>query len=258
MVRTLRRGAVAGTVLVAGQIAHAALRNLPYLEGLDPSVAVGDNALPRLRMLIVGDSTVTAPGLADPDESWPRLVAHHLTTRYNVELTSLAVGGARSQDVLEKQVPEAKMSRWDITIVSVGSNDVLHLVPIWRYARRLDRIAEQLEMCSKAVILFGVGDLGSIPRLPFPVDRIASMAGRIADWGHRRTAERHRLPKVDQWRLTTAAFNSGVHMFAPDLFHPSAMGHRAWADALIPTVEEAIANIELDMRGRTHPAEEVP
>lgn len=248
LVRTLRRGAVAGTLILAGQIAHAALRDLPSFEGLDPSGAFGDDSLPPLRMLVVGDSIVTAPGLADPDEAWPRLVARHLVTRYSVELTSLAEGGARSQDVLELQVPQAMTSRWDITIISVGSNDVLHLVPIWLYSRRLDQIAERLGACSEVVILFGVGDLGSIPRLRFPVDRIASTAGRIADWAHRRTAERHGLPKVDQWRLTTAAFNSGLHMFAPDLFHPSAMGHQAWADALIPTVDEAIAHLEQHRR----------
>ncbi len=65
----------------------------------------------------------------------------------------------------------------------------------------------------------------------------------MADWVHRRVADRHGVLKIDQWNLTTAAFNSGLHMFSPDLFHPSPEGHRAWADALIPTMEEAVARL---------------
>lgn len=235
---------LAGTVIVAGQITHAALRNLPTFDGLDPSGTFGDETLPRLRMLIVGDSTATAPGLHDPDASWPRLVARHMADRYQVELTCLAEGGARSHNVLEVQVPAALGRSWDITIVSVGSNDVMRLVPVWRFARRMDAIVEQLSERSRAVILFGVGDLGSIPRLPFPVDRIASAAGHVADWVHRRTATRFGVDKVDQWSLTTEPFNSGIHMFADDLFHPSPIGHQAWADALIPTVEDVVDRLE--------------
>ncbi|HSF86373.1 MAG TPA: GDSL-type esterase/lipase family protein [Acidimicrobiia bacterium] len=241
--RAMRIGALAVTGVVAGQIAHAALRELPSFEGLDPSGTFGDAANPLLRIVIVGDSTITAPGLADPDDAWPRLVARHLADRYHVELVSLAEGGAKTRDVLELQVPRAIGQVWDLAIVSVGSNDVLRLIPFWRLASRMDAIVEQLGAWSHQVVLFGVGDIGSIPRLPFPADRIASMAGHVADWAHRRSARRYGVAKVDQWRLTTAAFNSGDHMFAADLFHPSEIGHQAWAHALLPTLEDALAGV---------------
>lgn len=241
--RTVLQGVLLGSVVVVGQATYAALRSLPSFNGHDPSGSFGDDSLPPLRVLVVGDSSATAPGLDDPDACWPRVVARHLADRHRVDLVCLAEGGARSQDVLEHQVPVAVGSEWDITIVSVGSNDVLHLVPVWRFARCLDSIVERLGERSGAVVLFGVGDLGSIPRLPFPVDRMAWAAGHVADWVHRWVAQRHDTAKVDQWRLTTAAFNSGLHMFAPDLFHPSTAGHRVWADALIPTIDEVAARL---------------
>lgn len=245
--RTVLQGALVGLVVVVAQATYAAFRNLPSFDGRDPTDSFGDESLPPLRVLVVGDSTATAPGLDDADACWPRLVAQHLTDRYRVDLVCLAEGGARSQDVMERQLPAALGSEWDITIVSVGSNDVLHLVPVWRFARRLDSIVERLGARSRAVVLFGVGDLGSIPRLPFPVDRIAWVAGHMADWVHRWVAQRHDTAKVDQWGLTTAAFNSGLHMFSPDLFHPSPEGHRVWADALIPTVDQVVARLGEDL-----------
>jgi lysophospholipase L1-like esterase len=229
--------------MLAGQVAYARLRSLPSFEGLDPSTTSGDPSLPPLRLVVLGDSTATAPGLDDPDDSWPRLTAQHLTHRFSVDLRCLAVGGAKSSDVLKAQLPLALQARWDIAIVTVGSNDVLNMVPIRRFERHLDQIVDELSKVSRQIILFGVGDLGSIPRLPFPVDTFASGAGHLADRVHRRVAERHGVLKIDQWKLTTTAFNSGLHMFSPDLFHPGPEGHRAWADAVIPTVDAAVARL---------------
>lgn len=235
---------------IAGEVLHARNRGVPSFTGLDISGEFGDAALPTLRIVLLGDSTVTAPGLAHPDASWPRLIAARLADRYRVQLVCLAEGGSRSVDVLERQLVRAQTASWDIAIVSVGSNDVLHLVPVWRFARNLDAIVSGMASIADQVILFGVGDLGSIPRLPYPLNKLASVAGRLADYVHRRVAARRQVAKVDQWRLTTAAFNSGRHMFADDLFHASALGHQAWADALLPSVEEALPRL----RGRRDPA----
>lgn len=244
MVRIVRRGLVFGAVTVAGQAAYARFRGVPSFDGLDPSGSFGAPGLPTLRIAILGDSTVTAPGLDDPDDSWARICARHFEDRYRIELTCFAVGGARSLDVLEDQLPAALSSEWDVAIISVGSNDVLNLVPIWRFERRLDEIVARLNVVARSVVLFGVGDLGSIPRVPFPLDRFAWWSGHIADWVHRRVAARYGVAKVDQWNQTTEPFNSGIHMFAPDLFHPSPAGHRAWSDALLPTLETVVGELE--------------
>lgn len=235
-----------GAAMLAGQVAYARFRGVPSFEGLDPSCVVGDGDRPRLRIVLLGDSTVTAPGLDDPDATWARILARHFAARYRVELSCLAEGGAKSRDVVEDQLPRALAEHWDVAVVSVGSNDIMRFVPVWRFEQRLDHIVASLREVCDAVVLFGVGDLGSIPRLAFPLDRIASGAGHVADWVHRRVAARHGVAKIDQWRLTTAAFNSGIHMFAPDLFHPSPIGHQAWADALIPTLDEVVARLEAD------------
>ena len=229
--------------MIAGQVAYASRRRLPLGGEHDPTGTFGNPASPRLRLAVLGDSSVTGQGLDSAEDTWARVVARHLSDRFYVDLRSYGAGGARSDDVLEEQLPAAESVRHDIAIVSVGSNDILRMTPAWHFERRLDEIVVRLKRVSSSVILFGVGDLGSIPRFPYPVDRVAAGTGRVADWVHRRVAERNGIAKVDQWALTTEAFNSGPHMFAPDLFHPSAVGHRAWADALIPTVEAELVRI---------------
>ncbi len=247
--RVVGLSAVAGSVgLIAGQAAYASLRRLPLADGFDPSGEFGDLAQHSLRLAILGDSTVTGQGLASVDDCWPRVVARHLADRFRVELRSYAIGGSRSWHVLHEQVPLAEVHRHDVVIVSVGSNDILRMTPVWRFERRLDEIVRRMQRVSSSVILFGVGDLGSIPRLPYPVDRLAAGSGHIADRVHRRVAQRRSVAKIDQWSLTTEAFNRGLHMFAADLFHPSAEGHIAWADSVIPTLEAELAQLGLDER----------
>lgn len=230
-----------GAALVGGQVAYAALRRLPECDDLDPSGSFGDISLPELGIAVLGDSTVTGQGLDDVDDAWPRVIARRLAGRYRVVLRSYAVGGSRARDVLVEQVPRAETTRHDLTVVSVGSNDILRMTPLWQLERRIDEIVKRMQRVSRSVILFGVGDLGSIPRLPPPVDILASGSGHVADWVHRRVAERNGVAKIDQWGLTTEAFNSGLHMFSADLFHPSPFGHLAWADALMPTIENTLA-----------------
>ena len=232
---------VGGAALLGGQVAYAALRQFPRCDDLDPSGVFGDLDAPRLRMAVLGDSTVTGPGLDSVDDSWPRVVANRLSDRYRVVVRSYAIGGAKSKDVLDAQVPQASLERHDIAIISVGSNDILRMTPFWKLEERLDSIVKEMRKVSRCVILFGIGDLGSIPRLPCPLDVLASGSGHVADWVHRRVAERNGIAKIDQWALTTEAFNSGLHMFAADLFHPSPAGHLAWAEAVLPAIEGELA-----------------
>lgn len=243
--RMLAPGVVLAAATLGGQIWYAAQRHVPWFDDLDASGVFGAESLPPLRIVAVGDSTMTGPGLQNPDELWLRLVARRLADRYRVHLTSLAVGGSRSQDVLDTQLDAAIAARPDIAFVSVGGNDILHGVPVWQFEQRLDRIAGRLNETA-TVILFGIGDLGSIPRVPSPLKHVVRAVGRVGDTVHTRVAHRHGVHKIDQWQLTTDAFRSGPHMFSPDLFHPSASGHRAWADAVEPTLEEVLADLPRD------------
>ncbi len=236
-----------GVSLVGGQVAYAHLRHLPAPTDLDPSGTFGDPGLPLLRLAFLGDSSITGQGLDHVDDSWPRLVAERLSSRFHLLLDSYAVGGSTSRKVLEDQLPKAERRAHDIVIVSVGSNDLFRMTPVWLLERRLDEIVGRLKAVAPSVILFGVGDLGSIPRIPYPIDRLAAASGHVADWAHRRVADRHGVAKIDQWALTTGAFNSGPHMFSPDLFHPSAEGHIAWANAVLPTIEGELKRLGMSM-----------
>jgi lysophospholipase L1-like esterase len=97
-----------------------------------------------------------------------------------------------------------------------------------------------MKAVSRAVVLMGVGDIGTVPRFPKPLDRLATLTGRVANGVHTRVAERHEVGRADHWGWSSQAFRR-PGMFAPDLFHPSAAGHRVWADTVMPEVERMLA-----------------
>lgn len=246
--RTLVRRAMGGTLALgfalAAEVMWAAHWKYPHFPDLDASGSVGDPAKPPLRILALGDSTTTGPGLDDPDEIWIRQLARTLTDRYHVTIRSFAKGGARIAHVLDTQLPQAEGLRADIATVSVAANDALRGMSAQDMEEALARVVEQALRHAAAVVLLGVGDVGTAPRLPVPVSLAATARARATDRVHQRVASRFdRAFKIEMWERTTPQFRSDPDLFSPDRFHPNGRGHALWAAAAVATIEEAIRAI---------------
>ncbi len=233
--RILRPPLAAGAVL-AGQVAHAVLRDdLPTLENQDPSGVFGSPHDPPLTIVFLGDSSVTAPGVEPLDLSWPRQLALHLARRFHVHATSVASGGSKARDVLETQVDAALSMDPDIVYVSVGSNDALRATPIPRFEAEYNEIVARLHTRVPALGLSGIGDLGTIPRLPEMVKGIARIRARAVDKAVARVAVQYpRAVKSNAWAVMESAFATSPDMFGDDLFHASAEGHLVFGTVAKP------------------------
>ncbi|MEA3501301.1 MAG: GDSL-type esterase/lipase family protein [Actinomycetota bacterium] len=227
--------------LLAAQMAQSIQRpDLSSFVDQDPSGAFGDVSLPLLRMVVLGDSTVTAPGVEPLDACWARRTALALSSRYRVELISVAVGGSKIADVRNEQIHRAIVTGGDITVVCVGGNDALRGTPIGRFEAAYDQMLQPLVAAFPAVAVCGVGDLGTIPRLPAMARGIARVRSRAVDHAIGRVAHRYNVPKTRAWGPEFEPFETDPAIWAPDLFHASAEGHALYADAAIPLVEEAL------------------
>ena len=158
---------VLGVGFLIREVRRAAHRDdLPSFSNQDISGTFGDPAAPPLRIVAVGDSSLTAPGVADLDQVWLRALARRYADGHRVELISLGVGGSRARDVIDGQLEAAAALAPDIAVVTVGSNDAIRATPVRRFTADLEHIVSRLEAVSGAVVVLGMGDLGSIPRLP--------------------------------------------------------------------------------------------
>jgi lysophospholipase L1-like esterase len=231
----------AGAGFLAAQVLRAAHRSdLPSFPNQEASGTFGDPSLPPLRIVAVGDSSLTAPGVRSLDNIWIRRVALRFSARHRVELISLGVGGSKACDVIEGQLEEAVRLAPDIAVVSVGSNDAIRTLSARRFGRRLDHIIGRLEETSSAVMVLGMGDLGSIPRLPGALRPYLTRRARLFDSVTREVVLTHpRAVKVYTGGRITSAFWEDRSLFAEDLFHAGDGGHAVFAREAWPAFEAA-------------------
>ncbi len=225
---------------VGTELAFAYLWPAPRQPEFDASFLVGSEyERPPLRVAALGDSTLTAPGVSSADEIWIRQVARRLseTTLRPVELRSFGVGGSDSADVRHEQLPLALEFEPHLAVVSVGANDLIRGLPIRRLHDHLDHIVGALTASGAQVVMSGVGDLGTIPRLAPPVRQMATRLGRRGDRVHARVAEKHGAVKAEQWVWASGEFRRRSDVWSPDRFHPNAAGHVIWATACWEALE---------------------
>jgi lysophospholipase L1-like esterase len=233
--------AMAAVGTVAAQFWYVAHRPLPSFRDLDANGVYGSDATPEARIVLLGDSTITGPGLESRNDLWSHRVARRLAVDRRVRLLSLAAGGSRTRDVLLQQLPPALTLAPDLVIISVGANDAMHGTRMRHVEADLGAIAAALGEIGTGVVLAGVGDLGNIPRLRPPLKELASRRSRAVDRVHARIANRHKhVVKVPIAEHTDKALRS-ADVFCPDLFHPNCAGHAVWADAAYPVIADALA-----------------
>ncbi len=239
------RPPLAASAFLAGQMARAIIRDdLPSLENQDPSGSFGDPDAPLLRLVLLGDSSVTAPGVDPLDHSWPRQMAMYLARNYHVEAVSVAEGGSKARDVLEVQVDAALGADPDIVYVAVGSNDALRGTPVARFEREFGEAVDRLCEAAPVVGLSGIGDLGTIPRLPILAQGVARVRARAIDSAIARVADRHdNAVKSNAWDVMST-FAADPEMYGDDLFHASAKGHLAFARVGTPMADRLLEMYE--------------
>jgi lysophospholipase L1-like esterase len=241
----LRRVLVGGTtalVAILGiEALYALLRPAPKQEEYDLSATFGDPALPGMRVAVLGDSTVTAPGVADPGEIWISLICRRLAETHHVVVKSFAIGGSMAHDLVEVQLEPALEFAPDLVILSVGANDALKGVTPKKFEENLEILVSSFSDAGATVVQSGVGDLGTIPRFLPPLRQLFSRRALRFNQVHDAVAERHGGYVVPQRDSPAELWYQDRDMWSADLFHVSSRGHEVWADLGWKTVAEAMS-----------------
>ena len=235
--RVLIRGVTAGAVILGAEAAYAVLRPVPRQTEFDPSAVLGDPSDPPIRVAVLGDSSITAPGVAGPHEIWVRLICDRVAETRHVTLRSFAVSGSRAEDLLRDQLERTLAFQPDLVIVSVGANDVIHGVGIGRFERRLDELVAALVGTGALVLLSGVGDIGTIPRLKPPLRNLLTRRSSRFNRVHQMVASRYGVHVVEHRKDNPTIWYSDRALWSADLFHVSAAGHKRWAESTWRTLE---------------------
>jgi lysophospholipase L1-like esterase len=233
---------VAIVATLVGQALWVVRRVLPTQVAPETSRVSAIDHETRLRVVALGDSTLTGPGLEHDGHIWLHRALDRLGHHRPIELISLAVGGSRVLDVIDR-IPETLELQPDLVVVAVGSNDALHGTPIRLVRSRLQRLLTELLDGVPTVAVANVGNLGNIARVPVPLKsvvrlRALAVCSAIEDV----VAALDRAVLLDV-RPADHVFRDRS-VYTPDLFHPGEVGHSAWADAALAGLRRAIDHVE--------------
>ncbi len=238
--RALLRG-VTGLALVVGlEALYAVLRPAPKQEEFDLSATFGNPFNPALRVAVLGDSTITAPGVSGPTEIWVSLICQRLAESHHVTVKSYAIGGSMAHDLVLEQLEPALEFAPELVILSVGANDALKGVTPKKFEENLEILVSKFRNFGAVVIQSGVGDLGTIPRLLPPLRQLFSRRALHFNQIHEAVAERNGGWVVPQRESPAKLWYNDRGMWSADLFHVSSRGHEVWADLGWKTVAEAL------------------
>jgi lysophospholipase L1-like esterase len=198
-----------------------------------------------LELVVLGDSTVAGVGAPTAEGCLPVQIAGRLADLAGraVHVTGLGVASARTEDVLEVQVPRLPRRTIDVVVVVAGPNDVVFRTPPARVRRATSELLQRVRDATGApVVLVGNPRFGPISNVSPPVRALADSLGVAVGRAQRRGVldAGHGATFVDLAAAVLHRFNGLEGALASDGFHPSPVGYGVWAEAIAPHVAAAL------------------
>lgn len=197
-----------------------------------------------LELLMVGDSIAAGLGAQRRKDTLGARLAKGLARRRHrpVRLRTAAVVGAESAMIGAQLDALPDDYRPDVAVIVVGGNDITHRIPVAVSVRHLAGAVVRLRALGAEVVVGTCPDLGALRPVPQPLRSLGSRLSRQLAAAQAATAKRTGATAVSLRRAVGAVFISHPdEMFSLDRFHPSALGYRRTAEALLPAIEAALS-----------------
>jgi lysophospholipase L1-like esterase len=184
-----------------------------------------------IRVLAIGESTVSGIGLTRSDETVAAMTARTLArlTGRPAAWRACGLSGATVRDGLHELVPRIAPTPADLIIVAFCVNDVTAYRSPAGFTDDLAALvtAARNRVGNAAVVIGGVAPLNSFPALPWPLRTILGWRAAALQAAADRLTER--LP-----RLAVERFSAPLapDLFASDGFHPNSKAHALWGERL--------------------------
>ncbi|MFE9094446.1 SGNH/GDSL hydrolase family protein [Streptomyces sp. NPDC007264] len=183
-----------------------------------------------VRFVALGDSLTEGVGdpVGDGWRGWAALLAEGLAPAdAPAEFTNLAVSGAQTRDVLERQTPAALALRPDVVSVVIGVNDTLRCTfDIHAVAARLDEVYAAFRAQGAVLLTACLPDPGTMLRLPGALARPLARRQRAVNTVVHALSERYGALHL---HAADGAWIADRAMWSADRLHPGESGHRQLA-----------------------------
>lgn len=197
-----------------------------------------------VELLLLGDSIAAGLGAERRKDTLGARLSKGLARALQrpVRLRTAAVVGSESSALASQLDGLPDGYRPAVAVIVVGGNDVTHRIPVSESAAHLTAAIERLRALGAQVVVGTCPDLGALRPVPQPLRALGSRLSRQLADAQARAAHGAGARAVSLRHAVGPVFISQPdEMFSLDRFHPSALGYRRTADALLPVVRELLA-----------------
>ena len=201
----------------------------------------------RIDLLVLGDSIAAGLGADDARGTLGARLARKLAkaTDRSVRLRTAAVVGSESSALAGQLDSLPEGYRPDLAVLIVGGNDVTHRVPVGDAVKRLEECIDRLRALGAEVVVGTCPDLGALRAVPQPLRALGSRASRQLAQAQRVAALERGAYAVSLADVVGPFFITNPdEMFSLDRFHPSALGYKRTAAAMLPSLLAALGERE--------------
>ena len=195
-------------------------------------------------LVLLGDSIAAGLGAERPKDTLGARLAKGIAraTHRPVRLHTAAVVGAESSELAGQIDALDAECRPEVAVIVVGGNDITHRVPVSTSIAHLERAILRMRARGAAVVIGTCPDLGALRPVPQPLRALGSRLSRRLAEAQTRAATRTGARAVSLRAAVGPFFvTQPDEMFSLDRFHPSALGCRRTAEALLPAVLAELA-----------------
>ncbi len=192
---------------------------------------------PAIRLLVLGDSSAASVGIGRSEDGLAHQLALMIAERTGRAVRWRAAGfnSATSGQIRDHVLPNLAPDAWTHIVLTIGTNDTKNFHSVPRFKKEFGGLLYGLraKWPQARIVWSPVLEFTRAPAMPSWLGRILEVRAREMNrMGERLCNERGavaltRLPILDP--------DAG---FASDGFHASAVGYRAWAEYMLPTVLE--------------------
>lgn len=183
-----------------------------------------------VRVLMIGDSTIAGVGVQTFENSLSGIFPKLLAEKTGKPVVSRTCGNssATAESIRDYVLPNLEHAEYDYVFLSIGVNDSKNFHSGKRFCKAFGSLiwALRTRFPDAKIIWSGIVDVGNIPALPSPLNKILSIRSKLLDRNGRILCmERSALAPQSNWQPKSENFSE-------DRFHCSAQGYYEWADEL--------------------------
>lgn len=196
-----------------------------------------------VELLLLGDSIAAGLGAGHRRDTLGARLAKGIAraAARPVRLRTAAVVGSETSALAEQIAALPEGYRPDAAVIVVGGNDVTHRIPASRSAGQLEEVVRGLRDDGIPVVVGTCPDLGTLRAIPQPLRALAARSSRQLAAAQAVAVNRAGGRVVALARAVGPVFAERPdEMFSVDRFHPSALGYRRTAEALLPAILAAL------------------